>query len=217
MGTGTDAGADAGPGAGMEAAADTSAPDAGADAAPEATAVCTPTSCGIRSVCMAGAACVSAQRVFVTSATYNAALGGYAGADSTCSGVASAAGLGGTWKAWISDSASCPSARFVHASRPYALLDGTVVASGWSALTSGSLANGIARDEAGNLVSGNVEVWTATNPDGTFAGDGCSSFSSSSHSAPFAAGGIAGDSKGSWTDVYLQFCDRDVRLYCFEQ
>jgi hypothetical protein len=160
---------------------------------------------------------VLAQRVFLSSSTYTGNLGGHAGADAFCQQRATTAGLGGTWMAWISDSASSPSARFNHASDAYRLLDGTVVAASWSALVSGSLGHGIDLDESGHAPTGTTEVWTATNPDGTLAGDGCSSFTSGSHSATTPVVGVAGNTNATWTDVYLQFCDRSDHVYCFEQ
>ena len=194
----------------VEAAADA---DAAIDAGPPP---CTLTSCGARAVCVAGQ-CLPAHRVFLSSATYTGNLGGHAGADATCQQLAAAAGLGGTWMAWISDSASSPSARFHQASDAYRLLDGSVVAASWSALVSGSLGHAIDRDEGGHPPTGTTEVWTATNPDGTLAGDGCSSFTSGNHSAPTPAVGVAENTNATWTDVYLQFCDRSDHVYCFEQ
>jgi hypothetical protein len=213
---------DGGPDASLEASVDAPV-DAPADAAVGVDAAvdvgpppCTLTSCGARAVCVAGA-CVPAQRVFLSSTTYTGNLGGHAGADATCQQLAAAAGLGGTWMAWISDSASCPSARFLHASNAYRLLDGTVVAASFSALVSGSLGHGIDLDQGGHPPTGTTEVWTATNPDGTLAGDGCSSFTSGNHAASTPAVGVADNTDATWTDVYLQFCDRSDHLYCFEQ
>ncbi|MFL5321038.1 MAG: hypothetical protein ACJ790_15370, partial [Myxococcaceae bacterium] len=44
------------------------------------------------------------KRVFVTSVQYPATFGGLAKADEACMLAVSAAGLGGNWKAWLSDS-----------------------------------------------------------------------------------------------------------------
>lgn len=202
---------------------DSGSHDGGPDAPGDADATvnagaapCTLTSCGARAVCVAGQ-CVLAQRVFLSSSTYTGNLGGHAGADATCHQLATAAGLGGTWMAWISDSASCPSARFNHASDAYRLLDGTVVAASWSSLVSGSLGHGIDLDESGHPPTGTTEVWTATNPDGTLAGDGCGSFTSGSNSASTPVVGVADNTDATWTEVYLQFCDRSDHVYCFEQ
>ncbi|MGZ3454239.1 MAG: hypothetical protein ACXVEF_31830, partial [Polyangiales bacterium] len=76
--------------------------------------------------------------VFVTSTLYTGDLGGVAGADSKCQSAAAAASLAGTFKAWVSSATSSPSTTFVRTTGDYALPDGTVVAHGWSGLTSGT-------------------------------------------------------------------------------
>jgi hypothetical protein len=183
----------------------------------EGASVCTPTSCGARRACVAGQ-CVTARRVFVSSSTYSGNLGGTAGADATCGQLATAASLGGQWMAWVSDDASSPSSRFDQATYAYRRLDGTVVAADWTSLTSGTLAAGVELDENGQPVAGGTsEVWTATNTDGTLSADGCNSFTSGSSSAPTVVVGVSGNTDGTWTDVYLQFCDRSDHVYCFEQ
>lgn len=50
---------------------------------------------------MAAGALAQTTRVFVTSTTNTADLGGLAGADATCNSLDSAAGLGGNWVAWL--------------------------------------------------------------------------------------------------------------------
>jgi hypothetical protein len=200
--------------------AEAGAPDAATqpEAAPphEAAAACTIASCGARSVC-AGVACLPARRVFVSSATYTGSLGGATGADAKCQSLAGAAGLGGTWMAWVSDSSSSPSTRFTLSAAEYRLLDGTLVAAGWSALTSGSLSAGIALDEHGQPFTGTSETWTATYFDGTLYASGCNDFKSGSHGATNVTVGIATETGVNWTDVYFQYCDRTDHLYCFEQ
>jgi hypothetical protein len=168
----------------------------------------------------------SARRVFVSSATSTGDLGGPAGADILCRDLASSAGLGGDWKAWISSAASSPSTRFVRSTVPYRLVDGTPVAASWDALVSGTLAHPIDRDEHG-LLTLNAEVWTSTKLDGKveiggFAAtpmgpDGCAGFTSAAHGAPYAAVGISNRTDFGWSDYYPQFCDRQARIYCVEQ
>jgi hypothetical protein len=125
--------------------------------------------------------------VFVSSALYTGDLGGLAGADAKCQALASAAGLGGTFMAWLTleDPGNTPArARLSHATVPYVLVDGTVVASDWAGLTSGTLLHAIDQTETGqapsaagtgcntSLVpqgSAAVPVWTDTDSDGNFA------------------------------------------------
>jgi TolB-like protein len=73
--------------------------------------------------------------VFVSSARYTGNLGGVAGADAKCQQLAEAAGLPGTYKAWLSDKTSSPAATFTRWNGPYVLVDGTKVASNWLGLT----------------------------------------------------------------------------------
>ncbi len=156
------------------------------------------------------------KRAFVSSASYSANFGGYLYADVACQNHAAAAGLGGTWMAWVSDSTSSPSVRFTRAAA-YRRVDGTLIAASWAGLTSGTLVNSVSTNEYGVPV-GVAEVWTATFPNGTYAGGSCANFTSNSNSAPYTYVGISDRSTSDWTTVYLQFCDRPgVHLYCFEQ
>jgi Protein of unknown function (DUF1554) len=62
--------------------------------------------------------------VFVTSQGFNGNLGGLAGADTKCQALADTAGLGGTYKAWLSDSTTDARNRLTQATVPYRLVDG---------------------------------------------------------------------------------------------
>ena len=63
------------------------------------------------------------KRVFVTSTTYKGNLGGLAGADAKCQTRANAASLGGTWKAWLSDSTTSAASRLTQSVSGYILLN----------------------------------------------------------------------------------------------
>ncbi|EJK55631.1 hypothetical protein THAOC_24620, partial [Thalassiosira oceanica] len=109
--------------------------------------------------------------VFVTSERYNGNLGGLAGADARCQERAKAAGLSGTFKAWLSDRTTSVSQRFDR-DFDYAAFfrtDGVMVANDWSDLTDGSLLGAIDRDEFGNTVGANF-AWTNTDTGGTQEG-----------------------------------------------
>jgi hypothetical protein len=197
-----------------------SAPDSGdsgdrADANP--CAACIGTGAAQR-VCMGGTECVSAHRVFITSTGSTAKLGGVDGADAKCQSLADAVHLGGTWRAWLSTgSSSKPNSRFTMATKPYRLLDGTLVANNYADLTSGSIRAKIQIDETGKNV-GNPEVWTGTATNGNGATTGCGGFNDDSDAAAPATVGVADQQNGAWTNLYEQFCNRTTqRLYCFEQ
>jgi hypothetical protein len=171
------------------------------------------------------------RRVFITSGDYSANFGGLSGADAACNSVAAGAGLGGTWAAWLSSSAASAASRLTHAIGPYELLDGTVVALDWAALTSGTLANAIDRDEHDALVPYNATTapfsgvaWTGTAPDGSWltgcnspSGCTCSDWTEGSN---VYAGSFGLDSmtNSSWTEEnYAYVCGQQYSLYCFEQ
>jgi hypothetical protein len=110
-------------------------PDGGAQWAGEAMdRVCGEVSCGEMEVCVDGA-CEPAALVFVSSTVSDAALGGPRGADRTCTDLAEAAGLGGYWFSWTSDSCTSPSQRFEKSTLPYRMADGTEISPSWDRMT----------------------------------------------------------------------------------
>jgi hypothetical protein len=56
--------------------------------------------------------------------------------------------------AWLSDSTGSSSTRFTRATVPYKLVNGSTVASNWTALTSGTLAHAMDLTETGADASG---------------------------------------------------------------
>jgi hypothetical protein len=103
------------------------------------------------------------------------------------------------------------------------LLDGTVVASSFTALTSGTLAHAIDVTEIdAPPPDGYTEVWTGIDVTGGMGNDGfCNggsgdwTSSTSTTSLPLVGHWNAADS--TWTAAYLQYCNRTTeRLYCFE-
>ncbi len=85
-------------------------------------------------------ACAQEQKyVFVSSSSHTGNMAGYLGANAICNGLASNAGLPGTYKAWLSDQGGSPNTRMAHASCPYVRTDGVQVAADWSDLVDGSL------------------------------------------------------------------------------
>src|SRR5690606_18172610 len=86
-----------------------------------------------------------ARLVFATSTLHTGSIGGVNGADNICNQRAQAAGLPGTYMAWVSTvSGGSPSTRFVKSTVPYFMVTGTKVADNWTDLTDGSLDNAIA-------------------------------------------------------------------------
>ncbi len=155
--------------------------------------------------------------VFVTDSSYNGDLGGLAGADAICQAEAEAAGLGGTYKAWLSDIDDSPSTRFNQPELPYRLVDGTLVASGWSDLIV-AITNPIYLSATGQLI--NDRVWTNTWFDGTSGENENPTFTCNNWTTDSPdSGAVIGDSTRTdrWTWDWVASCDYDFRLYCFQQ
>jgi hypothetical protein len=172
-------------------------------------------------LCDPAKGCVAGKYVFVTSMPVLASFGGTAQGDAQCQALAQP--FGGTWMSWTSDSSSSPAARFTHSTIPYGLLDGTLVASDWTGLTSGSLLHAIDIDETGAVQAGTPEVWTATDTGGNYdqmpgcMGCSCGDWTMPVHTLT-AWVGRANQTDGTWTAVFPQFCDYNYqRLYCFQQ
>ena len=176
---------------------------------------------------------VEGMTVFVTSQTYTGNLGGLSSADGQCQVRADAAGLAGSFKAWISgreNSGQDASENLTHATTPYLLVDGTQVAADWTDLTDGALDNAIHMDENGNLVPESARVWTNTTTTG-IAWDNTRDCALGSGPAtwrcdpttecPFESGkyGLAGSNTASWTggEASNNTCTNNYRLYCFQQ
>ena len=159
----------------------------------------------------------STKCIFASSTTSTGNLGGLTGADATCASLATAAGLPGTYKAWLSTSGNDASTRLSNANVPYYLVDGTTeVANDWNGLTSGALLHAIDLDEHG-ISAGGQEVWTGTTTSGLASGTDCAGWTSGVSSS-LADVGISSQASLQWTSAYSQFCDRtNVRLYCVQQ
>jgi hypothetical protein len=110
--------------------------------------------------------CISSKIVFLSSVGYTGNLGGISGADSKCQSLAEAAGLSGTYKAWLSSSSPSESVfeRFTHSPNPYMLVNGQQIAANWDDLVDGNLAFPINIDEKGitHVAGMDPSVWTST-------------------------------------------------------
>ncbi|HEY5922342.1 MAG TPA: hypothetical protein VIV11_11755 [Kofleriaceae bacterium] len=166
------------------------------------------------------------RRVFLTSTFYDGNFGGLAGADAKCQERADAAGLTGTYKAWLSDDTTSAGSRLEHSPDPYILVDGTVVANDWSQLGSSFLAHAIDKTELGGPPT---VIWTGCGswagvftgtrtPNGSsWPGQTCQNWTSSS-SSDIALIGHAFASNSHWTNLCsYQPCSTPTPLYCIEQ
>jgi hypothetical protein len=174
------------------------------------------TSCETRGKC----------RVFVSSVSYTGDLGGLAGADANCQTLATGQNLVGSWKAWLSDSKQDAATRLHHSTVPYRLVDNTLIANDWAALTATnmvSLLHAIDHDEAmmpapvNNICPGmGSAVWTNTTYAGAleFVNEGCSDFMLGNGSGQ---AGRTGAVDSGWTQGCGLSCNQMLPIYCFEQ
>jgi len=157
---------------------------------------------------------VSERRIFVTDTEQDANFGGITGADELCASQATAANLDGDFKAWLSTIGSPVSDRLTHASVPYVLVDGTLIANDWDDLTDSSILAPINLDASGQPRGG--DVWTGTLPDGLpYLNDDCAGFTSNSDGIGLC--GTTVSTAGNWTANDTPSCSTQLRLYCIEQ
>jgi hypothetical protein len=199
---------------GSSATGDGGAADAGGAGGSDAGPVDACGGCALGNVCMSGS-CSPAKRVFITDKTYLPDFGSAAAANQICQSTANTRKLGGTWLAWIADSKFSPATDFDQSAEPYVLLDGTLIASDWADLIDGMLAHPIDMNEL-HATIGSRETWTGVYLDGTASSDNCLEWTSNVP-ADLGTNGVSSVGDYGWSDIYLQFCDRWVSLYCFEQ
>jgi hypothetical protein len=177
--------------------------------------------CGQGQVCNGTGSCyATSKRVFISSTAYNGSLGGLTGADLKCQTIATTAAIGGTWKAWLSNTTTNAADRLTHSDGPYYLVDNTTkIANNWAGVVSGSLLAGITLDEKLQIVGPGTRVWTNTTGNGTrfnsTSDETCGGWTSTSHRGRYGLNERFGGT--GWTDTNYADCYRLYRLYCFEQ
>jgi hypothetical protein len=151
--------------------------------------------------------------VFVTSMEYEATVGDFLmDANRECAHLAQEADLPGGWAAWLSDDDTDAEGSIVDAK--YVLRNGTVIANNMTELLDGNLDNPIQVDEDGNTATGDIEVWTGTNANGTNSGVNCNNWNSNSDQDT-GQSGLANAKDEAWTNNQAEDCDVSNRLYCF--
>jgi hypothetical protein len=152
---------------------------------------------------------------FVTSTVHTGNLGGLEGADALCNGLATDAGIGGTYVAWLSTSTTSAYSRIQNGTG-WVAIDGVPVAVQPSDLVTRSILSPLALDERGHEVgSTQQEVWTGTTSDGLADPNTCSDWTTDD---PMKSGGIgdAPNGGGSFTLNGARPCAAPRRIYCFE-
>lgn len=151
-------------------------------------------------------------------------VGSIADADAVCQAEADAAGLTGTFKAWIGDSTTAPADRMNAAGAPWALVDGTFVSPGLNNLVNQYPQADIVLGADGNLVAPNFfsyrVAWTGFLPNKTCAdwSAGAGEEGSTGFADTIA---LFGHPESTWQIAAYGGdhvpCDNPVSLYCFQQ
>jgi hypothetical protein len=158
--------------------------------------------------------------VFLSSAVYDGAMGGLGGADAKCQALADAAGLPGTFKAWLSDATGSPSTRFTQSTLRYVRVDGVKVADDWADLTDASLYAPINVTENGDQLSeADPFTWTNTSPSGTTRSVYSTCANWTSNSTEWSKMGRYPAVDVYWTayGAEASCCNTAHHIYCFEQ
>lgn len=197
------------------------APFACSGTAPTCPTSCTrQAECGSGTTCVGGS-CIDARVVFVSSVATTGNLGGIAGADALCQALADGAGLGRTFRAWVSLTTNAASSRVTPAMVPYVMLvtgqPATVVADDWTDFTDGTLDAAIVRTETGEFVTQDF-TWTNTLASGSAPHDvlTCEGWTSSDG----GENGIAGMTTAvdsTWAFAVNRSCDSMHSVYCVEE
>lgn len=159
--------------------------------------------------------------IFVTSGSWNANLGGLAGADAKCQSAATAAGLGGTWKAILS-STTVDAKDHISITMPVYNLrpagsGGTqkIVddeAAFWNS-NSVDWSAGIQYQENG--ISSTNDVWTGTEDNGVQNMSTCSDWTDGATSGPTILAGEADETDGNqFIENDTTDCSDTNSLYC---
>lgn len=160
--------------------------------------------------------CQNKQIVFVTSATYNGAMGGLVGADQACNNLAKSAGLSGAFKAWLSDSST--DARDRVTGGPWFTVQNDLVACDTAELTTTGVRHPINLTESSGASPMEL-VWTGTRYDGTADAivdhDICSDWTSAVDS-PEALVGRSDLTGKLFTMTQSAFCSHALPIYCFQ-
>lgn len=172
--------------------------------------------------------------VFTSKATVNGDLGGLTGADDKCTTYAHAAGLSGTFRAWLSDTKTDAISR-VPEGGPWRVLDASgrqadiafadrQAWTGYPKVRLEATEFGKHLEDFGNSVS--VEIpytWTGTALGGKRAGCACADWTSSANGLICGAdyGGVIGSrsadpSSEDWTKFSSDPCDTRASLLCFQ-
>ncbi len=161
-----------------------------------------------------------AHRIFVTSEYFEVGdFSSLAGAHDECQRLAEAEGLGGTWRAILSDGSNDADGDVITLDAGVVRLgDFSEIASTPSDFWSDSHGDEIARDETGTS-QWDDSVWTGSDFNGAGSGDHCNNWTYTgppNAQAPQATNGSTSANDGSWADDGEIECEDPARLYCID-
>ncbi len=143
-------------------------------------------------------------------------MSGLSGGDAICDARAKAAGLVGTFRAWLSTATLSASDRLAHGAVPYIRTDGVRIANDWADLTSLNLRAVIDRTETGAKAVPTLKVFTGTSGFGTALGGDCAGWTDATASSNGRTG-VIDDTDDEWTNGVDSTCDSLAAIYCFQQ
>ncbi len=152
------------------------------------------------------------RRVFVTGSRFDGALGGGLGADAKCAAAAAAAGLPGTFVAYVATDAGSAEARLGAPGQWFRTGDGARVFDAGPAFEA-TPAVPIDRTEDGGVVAAPVFVWTGN----ALPSAGESTCADWTATTGFGGYGKADTNGAEWRQgLGTTDCAEPQRLYCFE-
>ncbi len=154
--------------------------------------------------------------IFITRATYTPDWGGVAGANFRCQASANAAQLGGTWKAWMSDTSHDAANEFTSDGPWIAVISGITLFQNKANLRGFPLAQ-IKTDELGQPAAN--QWWTGTLANGVKAPDTCQDWSTKSQFPGGQTGGRksqTGVPGKEWTEDVAYSCQSTFALLCLQ-
>jgi hypothetical protein len=154
------------------------------------------------------------KRVFVTSTTYAGALGSVRAADAQCQSAATAAGLKGVFRAWLSDSTSNAYDRITDVGPWYTT--GDAVAFAAKSDLRGVPAAELLDESAGYPDPAAIGAWSGSNSDGVATSNDCDGWTNAGGDIHATIGTALTDKTWGGGSVLLA-CNAKAPLICFQQ
>ena len=163
---------------------------------------------------------ITANVIFATSTLQSADLGGLSGADALCAARATAAGLPGTFVAWLSTSTVTASARLGNAARGWVRTDGLPFAD--TAAQVGQLMTYYppSLDEFGHSIPSGDTAFTGVATNGSTlptTATTCADWTDgTSTTSPLGGYGYPNDGTSGWSINSSEACNVSAHIYCME-